>query len=127
MHCPAMLDGNIKAPPLHGRGDHPVPVGCESELRMFTSLLAVLVEGQPGVSQRSSVGDDDLGRPGGKLLTIQNAAIRVIEASRIDARAALTLPGKRNLNSTSHPLWCRACARGSRRSRAGSPCFVAAS
>src|SRR5262249_14998080 len=101
-----MLDGNIKRPPLHGRGDHPAPVGCESKLRMFTSLLAVLIESQAGVSQRSSVGDDDLRGPGGKLLTIQHAAIRVIEASRIDARAALALPGKRNFNSTSHPLWC---------------------
>jgi hypothetical protein len=34
MHCPAMLDGNIEASPLRGRGDHPVPVGCESELRI---------------------------------------------------------------------------------------------
>src|SRR5262250_1541841 len=82
MHCPDMLDGNIEASPLHGRGDHPVPVGCESELRIFASLLAVLVKGQPGVSQSSS----------------------------IDARAALTLPGKRNLNSTSHPLWRQACS-----------------
>jgi hypothetical protein len=55
-----MLDGNIEASPLRGRGDHPVPVGCESELRILTSLLAVLVEGQPGLSQqRSSVGDDE--------------------------------------------------------------------
>src|SRR5690242_10349130 len=105
-----MLDGNIEASPLRGHCDHPVPVGCESELRIFTSLLAVLVEGQPGVSQRSSVGDDDFDRPSGKLLTVQQAAIRVIESSRIDARAALTLPGKRNLDSTSHPLWCQACS-----------------
>src|SRR5215469_10924130 len=110
MHCPVMLDGNIEASSFGGRGDHPVPVGCESELRILTSLLAVLVEGQPGVSQRSSIGDDDFGRPRGKLLTIQHAAIRVIESSSIDARAARTLPGKRNPNSTSHPLWRQACS-----------------
>src|SRR5215472_10170063 len=110
MHCPAMLDGNIEASPLRGRGDHPVPVGCESELRIFTSLLAVLVKGQPGVSQRSSIGDDDFGRPCGKLLAIQHPTIRVIESSRIDARAALALPGESNFNSTPHPLWRQTCS-----------------
>src|SRR5215831_2554182 len=110
MHCPTMLDGNIEASPLRGRGDHPVPVGCESELRIFTSPLAVLVKGQQGVSQRSSIGGDDFGRPCGKLLAIQYPAIRVIESSRIDARAALTLQGKSNLNSTSRPLWRQTCS-----------------
>src|ERR1700756_1732496 len=110
MHCPAMLDGNIEASPLRGCGDHPVPVGCESKFWIFTSLLVVLVKSQPGVSQRSSIGRDDFGRSRGKLLAIPHAAIRVIQSSRIDARAALTLPGKRNLNSTSHPLWRQACS-----------------
>src|SRR5437868_5794599 len=142
MHKPGMLDGNVEASPLRRRGDHSVPVGCQGEFLIFTSFPAVLVRSKPGVGQRSSIGKDDFGLPGGKLLAIQEAAIGVIESGGVDARAAFALLGKRNFYSTSHPLrppyqfrfLCmpsfspgRALARGSRRSRLGLPSLVVTS
>jgi hypothetical protein len=58
---------------------------------------------KPRVSHRRSIGGNDSARPGGKLLAIQDAAIRIVESSRIDARAPFSLLGKRDFNSTSHP------------------------
>ena len=62
------------------------------------------------MGQRSSIGEDDFGRTGGKLLAIQDAAIRVIEPGGIDARAAFAFTGKRHFNTASHSLRPRTCS-----------------
>src|SRR5689334_2309800 len=117
MHSPAKLNGNIKASPLSDCSDPSLSVGREREFRTFAFVLTVLIKIESCVRQRGSINDDS-SWSSGKFPAISDTAIRVIESSGIDARAAIPLLGERNLNSTPHPLWrptgsnfnvCRPC------------------